>query len=256
MAMDLTIEDRRAKEAELIAQKGFMSLAELIQNLDVSESTIRRDLEVLEEQGTIRRTHGGAVYVKDTSALHLAFSDRETSAAAEKQAIAKAVAELIPAGRTILINGGTTCYQVAREIAGRRLNVVTNSLPIAALLSGDVATEVTLIGGYVYPRTGVALGRMAEQQLEGLRASQLILSCAALNPQGAFNPNQMMVDVERRMMEAADEVILAVDHTKLDSRSVVKLCDLDEIDVIVTDAGLVEGNRRWLEALQAKVIIA
>ncbi len=256
MAMDLPIDDRRIKEAELVSQKGFMSLTELVQHLDVSESTIRRDLEVLEEQGVVRRTHGGAVYVKDSSAHHLAFADRETSAAVEKQAIAKAVAELIPAGRTILINGGTTCYQVARQIAGRRLNVVTNSLPIAALLSGDVATEVTLIGGYVYPRTGVALGRMAEQQLEDLRASQLILSCAALNPEGAFNPNQMMVDVERRMMQVADEVILAVDHTKLDSRSVVKLCDLDEVDVIVTDAGLDESARRWLEALKAKVIIA
>jgi DeoR/GlpR family transcriptional regulator of sugar metabolism len=256
MAMDLTIDDRREKEAELIAQKGIMHLAELIQHLGVSESTIRRDLEVLEEQGIIRRIHGGAVYVKDSIGSRLAFADRETTAAAEKRTIAKAVAGLIPDGKTILINGGTTCYQVAQEIAGRRLNVVTNSLPIAVLLSGDVATEVTLIGGYVYPRTGVALGRMAEQQLEGLRASQLILSCAALNPEGAFNPNQMMVDVERQMMQVADEVILAVDHTKLDSRSVVKLCDLEEIDVIVTDAGLDAGHRRWLEALKARVIIA
>jgi len=256
MATELTMDDRRSTEARLLAKKGFMSLAELTQQLGVSESTIRRDLEVLEEQGLLRRTHGGAVYVKDSGSLRLAFADRETTAAAEKQAIAKAVSQLIPPGRTIIIDGGTTCYEVAKVIAGRRLNVVTNSLPIAALLSGDVETEVTLIGGYLYPRTGVALGAMAEQQLAALHATQLILSCAAASPEGAFNPNQMMVDVERAMMQIADEVILAVDHTKLGMRSVVKLCELDEVDVIVTDSGLDAESRQWLEKLRAKVIIA
>jgi DeoR/GlpR family transcriptional regulator of sugar metabolism len=255
VATELGIEDRRAREAEFLSQKGFMSLSELVAQMGVSESTIRRDLEILEEQGVIRRTHGGAVYVKDSPAHRLAFADRQMSAAAEKQAIAKAVAEMIPTGGTILINGGTTCYQVARALTGRRLNVVTNSLPIASLLSTDLATEVTLIGGYLYPRTGVALGAMAEQQLAGLRASQLILSCAALNEEGAFNPNQMMVDVERCMMQVADELIMAVDHTKLSSRSVVKLCGLDAIDVIVTDSGLSAECREWLSSLKAKIII-
>ena len=256
MATEVSIEDRRTREAELLSEKGFMSLSELVGHVAVSESTVRRDLEVLEEQGLIRRTHGGAVYVKDSAAHRLAFADRQMSAAAEKQAIAKAVAELVPTGQTILINGGTTCYQVARALVGRRLNVVTNSLPIAALLSTDLATEVTLIGGYLYPRTGVALGSMAEQQLAALRATQLILSCAALNEEGAFNPNQMMVDVERCMMQVADEVILAVDHTKLGNRSVAKLCSLEAIDVIVTDSGLSAESRQWLSNLEVKLIVA
>lgn len=190
MATELGIEDRRAREAELLSERGFMSLSELVGHVAVSESTIRRDLEILEEQGLILCTHGGAVYVKDSGTDRLGFADRQTSAAAEKQAVAKAVAELIPTGQTVLINGGTTCYQVARAIAGRRLNVVTNSLPIASLLSADLATEVTLIGGYLYPRTGVALGSMAEQQLAGVRASQLILSCAALSEEAPSTPTR------------------------------------------------------------------
>ena len=84
----------------------------------------------------------------------------------------------------------------------------------------------------------------------------MILSCAALNEEGAFNPNQMMVDVERRMMQVADEVILAVDHTKLGRRSVVKLCGLEAIDVIVTDSGLSAEAGQWLARLKAKVVIA
>ena len=225
--------------------------------MNVSESTIRRDLEILEEQGLIRRTHGGAVYVQDGSpAQRLAFADRQTTAAVEKRAIAKAVAELIPLGGTVIINGGTTCYQVASVLAGRRVSVVTNSVPIASLLSTEVATEVTMIGGYVYPRTGVALGSMAEQQLDHLHATQLVLSCAGLTEEGAFNSNQMMVEVERKMMQIADEVILAADHTKFGMRAVVKLCGLEEFDVIVTDSGADARARGWLESLRAKIVYA
>lgn len=256
MTAEAGIEERRARESELLAVQGFMSLAELVQELGVSESTVRRDLEILEEQGLIKRTYGGAVFVKDTPAHSLAFSERQTTAAAEKQAIAKAIAALIPENQTIILNGGTTCHEVAKVLAGRRLSVVTNSVPIASLLSSDLSTEVTLIGGYVYPRTGVALGAMAMQQLDCLHATQLVMSCAGVTEDGAFNANQMMVEVERRMMHIADEVILAVDHTKFGMRSVVKLCSLDEVHVIVTDADADQEARRWLGGLKARIIYA
>ena len=256
MASELLIEDRRAKEAELLSIKGFMSMAELAEELGVSESTVRRDLEVLEDQKVIRRTHGGAVYVRDPLPHRLAYDEREASAVAEKEAIARAVADLIPPGQTVFLDGGTTCTHVARGLQGRRLNVVTNSVPIAMLLSADAGTEVTLIGGFVYPRTGVALGSMAEQMIETLQATQLVLSCAGVCPEGAFNTNQMMVAVERKMMAAAEETILAVDHTKLGRRSVAALCELSEIDAIVTDAGAGEADRRWLSERAARVIYA
>ncbi|MGC9455528.1 MAG: DeoR/GlpR family DNA-binding transcription regulator [Phycisphaerae bacterium] len=256
MALEPTIEDRREKAAQELAEKGFMSLAELVQVLGVSESTIRRDLEVLEEQGLIRRTHGGAVYIQDSSGHRLAFAERETTAQREKQAIAAAAAALIPPAQTVILNGGTTCYEVAKAVRGRHLNVITNSVPIASLLSTELETEVTLIGGYVYPRTGVALGSTAEQQLEMLHATQLVMSCAGVTAEGAFNSNQMMVDVERKMLSIAEEVILVVDHTKFGRRAVTKLCGLDEVDVIVTDAGATAGARSWLDALDARVIYA
>ena len=96
MAMEAVIETRRTKESEMISVKGFVSLAELVQIFGVSESTVRRDLEVLEEQGAIRRTYGGAVFVKDTASTKLAFAERETTALAQKRAIARAIAGLIP----------------------------------------------------------------------------------------------------------------------------------------------------------------
>lgn len=256
MAAEALIEDRRERMSQLISVKGFTPMTELVQQFGVSESTVRRDLEVLEEQGVVRRTYGGAVFVKDTAETKLAFSDRETTALAEKQAIAQAVCDLVSVNQAVLINGGTTCREIARMLIGKRISVVTNSVPIASLLWADPVTEVTLIGGYVYPRTGVALGATAVDQLATVNAAKVILSCAGVTEDGAFNVNQMMVEVERKMMEVADEVILAVDHTKLGTRSVAKLCDFAEVDAIVTDAGVEPADREWLDARARTVIYA
>ncbi len=233
-----------------------MSLGELASSLSVSESTIRRDLEVLENQGSIRRTHGGAVSLAEPPATRLAFADREGTAVQQKRAIAAVIAGRIAENQTLILDGGTTCCQVAKALVGRRLSVVTNSVPIAALLGGEVNTEVTLIGGYLYPRTGVALGAMAEEMLGSLRAAQAVMSCAAVNRDGVFNVNEMMTAVERRMIEVADEVILAVDHTKFGRRAIAPLCSWSEVDVLVTDAGIDEQTRRWLHEMGVQVIVA
>ena len=252
MAAENVIGGRRAREAELLSVHGFMALADLAGQVGVSESTARRDLEILEQQGLVRRIHGGAVW----AGQKFAFAEREMTAATEKQAIADAVAGLIPENQTIILDGGTTCREIARAIAGRRISVVTNSVPIASLLSQQPQTEVTLVGGYVYPRTGVALGATAVEQLEHLHATQLVMSCAGVTEEGTFNANQMMVDVERKMMAIADEVVLAVDHTKFGMRAVVKLCGLDEVNVIVSDSGVDAGRRKWLQSLAARVVFA
>jgi len=233
-----------------------MPLGELSAALGVSESTVRRDLEVLENQGSIRRTHGGAVSLAEPPASRLGFSDRESTCVQEKRAIAAAVTRRIPNNQTVILDGGTTCYQVAAALAGRRISVVTNSVPIAALLAGEVNTEVTLIGGYLYPRTGVALGAMAEEMLASLQAAQVVMSCAAVHPDGLFNVNEMMTAVERRMIAVADEVILAVDHTKFGNRAIAPLCDWSDIDVLVTDAGTDEQTRQWLDQAGVTVIVA
>ncbi len=255
MVVDLSITTRRRLVAEAIAKEGFMPLAALASQFGVSESTLRRDLESLDESGLVKRTHGGAVYVKSAAPQPLGFADRESTAMAEKSQIARAIAAMVQEEETIILDGGTTCFRVARELAGRRLCVATNSVPIAGVLMGELATEVTLIGGYVYPRTGVALGDAALRHLEGLAANRLVLSCAGVMDGSAYNSNQMMVAVERRMMLSAGRVILAADHNKLGSPALVKLCELAEIDVIVTDAGATAEQLAALEAGGAKRIL-
>jgi len=256
VTQELAILDRRERALEVIAQKGFMSLGELVELLGVSESTIRRDLEVLERQGSIRRTHGGAVSLMEPPAARLAFTDRQATALEEKRAIAAAVAGRIVDNQTVILDGGTTCCRVAEALLGRRLSIVTNSVPIAALLGGEVQTELTVIGGYLYPRTGVTLGVAALEMLDALRAAQLVLSCAAVNRDGLFNVNEMMTAVERRMIEVADEVILAVDHTKFGKRAIAPLCEWSSIDVLVTDWGTGEAWRQWVVSQHVELVVA
>jgi len=256
MATYRNIEARRAKAAEMLSERGVISLAELSLALDVSDSTVRRDLEALEQTGVAHRTHGGAVCTAYPAAHLLGFADRQTTNLAGKKAIASAVGELIEERQTIIIDGGTTCYQVAMELAGRDLCVVTNSVPIAALLYADMRAEVTLVGGYLYPRTGVALGPSALGQLDRLHASVLVMSCAGVTPDGVFNINQMMVDIERKMMHVADRVILAVDHSKFGRRGLAKICSPEEIDVVVTDEGASAEDRKSFQAKDVQLIVA
>ncbi len=256
VATETTISQRRQDTLELLSKKGFVSLGELVQILGVSESTARRDLEALEQAGQIRRTHGGAVSIAEPSVSRLGFADREATAAPEKRAIAAAIAAMVTENQTVIIDGGTTCYQAAAAVAGRRISVITNSVPIASRLLGEVATEVTLLGGYLYPRTGVALGAAAEEMLRSLRAERVVMSCAAANPDGVFNVNEMMTAVERRMIEVADEVVLAVDHTKFGKRAIAHLCDWSEVDLLVTDAGTDAETLAWLDERDVKVVVA
>src|SRR5687767_5069342 len=126
------VEERRQRVLDLVSQRGFVSLADLALTIQVSESTIRRDLDHWHSQGSIRRTHGGAIFVGNGSELP-ALEDRATKQHEEKRAVARAAAERMSDGDAILLDGGTTTLEVARLLVGRKMTIVTNSLPIAAM---------------------------------------------------------------------------------------------------------------------------
>lgn len=251
----MTGEERRQQLSEVLARRGFADLSVLADELGVSESTVRRDLTQLEEEGVVRRTHGGAVFVSDRfSALN--YSAREMTAVAEKQAIGRAVAELIGDGKTVLIDGGTTTFQVARHLLSRSLQVVTNSLPIANVLSSASNVELTFVGGYIYPRTGVALGPIALQMLGSLHAGKAIISLAGITEEGLFNANLLMVEAEQRMMDAADEVIVAADSSKFGRKALARICGLDRIHRVVSDDRLAPQWQARLREAGVEVILA
>jgi DeoR/GlpR family transcriptional regulator of sugar metabolism len=248
-------EPRRRLLLELIASRGFATLEELVRQLGVSESTVRRDLESLDATGAIKRTHGGAVMSGDVRTMP-ALEDRLATAAAEKRAIGRATATLIDDGDTVLLDGGTTTFEVARALVGRSVQVVTNSLPIANLFSSGKTSDVILIGGYVSPRTGVAMGPLAVEMMRGIRVRKTIMGAGGIVAEGVYNSNVLLVETERQMMACAQEVVIVADHTKFGRLSLSKLCDLSAIDAVVADPAIPGDFRTLLDQSGVSVHVA
>ena len=227
----------------MVRIRGFASLPGLAEELQVSESTIRRDLDYLEEAGSAKRTHGGVFYAGPSPKLPH-FDERQPAEWDKKKLIAAEAVKLIEDGDTVLLDGGSTTYEVARLLVGRRLQVVTNSLPVANLFASNANHDLVIVGGLVYPRTGVSLGPYANEMLEQLSVRRTILSVSGINDRGFFNNNLLLVETERAMMHAADEVIVVVDSTKFGRQSLALLCTLKEIQHLVVDDELSEEWRR------------
>jgi len=251
----LILEERRQKVADILSRRGFMALDDLAREIEVSESTIRRDLAYLQDHGILRRTHGGAVYLGDGQGLP-AFEERSASQIEEKRQIARKAADRIRNGDAILLDGGTTTLEVARLLVGRPLQIVTNSLPIAQLLASNRETDLIMLGGYVYPRTGVALGVQTVRMLEDVHVHQAILSVAGITAKGLFNGNLLLVESERAMMRCADEVVVVADHTKIGRQNLAFLCELNAVDTLIVDSGLSAEQRSLVTAADLRLIVA
>jgi DeoR family fructose operon transcriptional repressor len=251
----LLAEERRNRLLELVRSHGFASLPDLADKLQVSESTVRRDLDQLEQTGSAKRTHGGVFYTGSSPKLPH-FDERQPAQWDKKRLIANRAAELIENGDTLLLDGGTTAYEVARLLVGRPLQIVTNSLPVANLFASSADTDLVLLGGYVYPRTGVSLGPYANEMLARLNVRKTILSVAAINERGFYNSNLLLVETERAMMHAAEEVIVVADSTKFGHQSLAHLAPLEAVQYLVVDDDISADWQQRVKAAGVKLIIA
>ena len=169
-------EERQKRVEDHLAKVEFASLDELSELVDASISTVRRDLDILESQGLIRRTHGGARLVNPKSD-EFTFSTRDTHQLSEKEAIGQACASLILPNQTVIVDAGTTCFHVARHLEAKSPHIITNSLPVANAFSSSAKTEVVVSGGLIYPRLGVLVGPLAVAAFAQVHADVAILSC-------------------------------------------------------------------------------
>jgi DeoR/GlpR family transcriptional regulator of sugar metabolism len=253
--LTVLVDQRRQQLLEVVRTRGFASLPELVEALQVSESTIRRDLDHLEESGVTRRTHGGVFYAGPLPRLPH-FDERDPAQWDKKKLIAQRAVELIEDGDTLLLDGGSTTYAVARLLVGRPLQVVTNSLPVANLFAADKNCDLVLLGGYVYPRTGVTLGPHANEMLARLNVRRTVLSVAGLNERGFYNSNLLLVETERAMMRAGEEVIVVADSTKFGHQSLAHLAPLKDVQHLVVDNEITPSWREKLHAAGITVHVA
>jgi DeoR/GlpR family transcriptional regulator of sugar metabolism len=248
-------EERRNRLLEVIRQRGFASLPALAGQLAVSESTVRRDLDYLEESGVAQRTHGGVFYTGPSPKL-AHFDQRQSLNWDRKRQIALSASRLIEDNETILLDGGSTAYELAQLLVGRPLQVVTNSLPVANLFTSSDNADLVLLGGYVHARTGVTIGPYTNQMLAGLNVRRAVLSVAGINERGTYNSNLLLVETERAMMQCAEEVMIVADSTKFGHTSLTPLCGLDAIDLLVTDSEISTEWQQRLTDAGVRVVVA
>ncbi|MBY0232228.1 MAG: DeoR/GlpR family DNA-binding transcription regulator [Gemmataceae bacterium] len=251
----MLVEERRQKVLDLVSRRGYATLESLAESVSASESTVRRDVEYWDKEGMLRRTRGGAVWLGGGAAMP-ALEDRSAAQTEEKRRIARVAASRIQDGESVLLDGGTTTLEVARLLVGRAVQIVTNSLPIAALFQSRHEADLVLLGGYLYPRTGVALGPWTVRMMEDIHVHSAILSVGGITEKGLFNSNLLLVETERAMMRCADEVCVVADHTKIGRPALAFLCELPVIDTLIVDDDLTPEQRRLLDQTDVRVFFA
>lgn len=241
----------------MFESKDFLDLETLCRELDASESSVRRDLDVLEEQNVLKRVYGGAVPVQppgnggafDFTVESERFSD-------EKSRIGRLTAGLIEDGQTVILDGGSTVAAVARELAAKSLHVVTNSLPIAEALEARRNIELTLTGGYLDPRIRVMLGPLCEQMLGLIRADVVIMGIGSVSDAGFSNNNTLVVGSEQKMIEIANKLIIVADHTKFGRSAMIPVAQLEAADTVVSDGELAPEYVDLLRSKDIEVLLA
>lgn len=246
---------RRLRLRELVASQEFIDSEALCRELRVSESTIRRDLIVLEQEGTLRRVHGGALSFQARDE-QLDFFRLSKISHTEKERIGAAAAALIKDGQTLMLAAGSTVVEVARNLFGRPLQVVTNSIPVAQVFWDCKSVEVTMTGGFVFPRIGVLLGPICDQMLDSISADVLVMGIAGITEEGLSDSNTLIMGTMRKMIERARRVIIVADHTKFGRKSLVHIAPLSQVDCLVTDAALSPAFQEMLESQGVECILA
>lgn len=229
----MLVAERHKKIIELVNQKGSVRVTELSRIFAVTEETIRRDLDTLESQKKLRRSHGGAVKIKDAE---VPYFEREIINVHEKQEIAKLAINWIQPGDVVILDASTTAWYMAKIMPNISLTVLTNSIKVALELSGKEKIDVISTGGQLSPRSLSYVGPLAEQSLHQYHVNKVFLSCKGIHLQrGISESNELQAFVKRKMIEIADEVNLMVDFSKFGVQAFAHLGELTQIDRVITD---------------------
>ncbi len=249
----MLIVERQQRVIDILKQRKTAELEEMARELDVSASTIRRDLEQLELRGIIERTRAGAIYRQSPLGdSNLDVAGRMNEHVEQKQAIAATAAQLVRPHMTVLMDGGSTVIYAARQVTARPIQVVTNSLLIASHFAEDEQVELLLLGGNLYPRSGVTIGAITTGCLADLHADLLLFSLAGVYDNEAFNINLPMAQVEQIMMQQAARSVLLMDSSKFGRKSLVRVCGLDEVDQLISDNAI---DQAWRDRLGDRLVI-
>lgn len=243
---------------DAVRRTGGARVSELVERLGVSDMTVRRDIETLAGRGLVTRVHGGAT-AAGSSVEEPGFAAKSALHTDAKRAIARAAATLVEPGASVALSAGTTTHAVAAELLSvPRLTVVTNSLPVAALLheSGRSDLTVVLTGGERTPSDAL-VGPVAEAALRGLHVDWLLMGVHGMDVEAGFTtPNLAEAATNRALVASARRVAVVADNSKWGVVGLSTIAALDEVDVVVSDPGLESGPRRMLQDGCGRLLLA
>ena len=242
-----------------LQMRAVATVGDMVELTDASEATIRRDLSLLALQGKLRKVRGGAealhpVTLGPLMARPLALS--ETVTVARKRAIAAEAVRLCADGDAIIVNGGTTTFQMVHALGALRLQVLTNSFGIADHLLRHSKCEVFLPAGAVYREQAIILSPFEDDGTAHFRARRMFMGAQGASALGIMEGDPLIIQSEQRLMRRADELVLLVDSSKFAARSSLILAPLDRAATIVTDDELPEADRAMVQNLGIRLIVA
>ena len=242
-----------------VQDRPVATVIDLVQLTDSSEATIRRDIGTLHLQKRLRRVRGGAEAIAPPQFVGLAgrpFSVNETINAAQKRAIARAAVELCADGDPIIINGGTTTFQMVHPLSARRCQVFTNSFPIAEHLLKHSKNTILLSGGAIYREQNIILSPFDNDVTRNFYAKRMFMGAQGLGPLGLMEADPLLIQAEEKLIGQADELVVLVDSSKFRNRSSLILCPLSRIHVVITDDGITDREAQMLEQADIRLIVA
>ncbi|MCO6391762.1 DeoR family transcriptional regulator [Aliihoeflea aestuarii] len=242
-----------------IQEKPVVTVPELVELTSSSEATIRRDIAALHVQKRLRRLRGGAEAISPPQFVGIAgrtFSVNETMHAAQKRAIARSAVDLCRDGEPIIINGGTTTFQMVHFLTNSRMPIFTNSFPIAEHLLKHSRNTVMLSGGTIYREQNIILSPFENDVTRNFYARRMFMGAQGLGPLGLMEGDPLLIQAEQKLIDQADELVVLVDSSKFRQRSSLILCALSRIATVITDEGVEDRDAKMLESAGVTLLIA
>ncbi len=239
--------ERRNKILALLQKESRVVVSDLSKIFHVTEETIRRDLEKLEKDGFAKKAYGGAI-INESVNSDLPFTVRKTANVVSKQAIADIISSIVEDGDHIMMDASSTAVYIAKQLKNKKnLTIITNSVEILLELSDIAGWKILSTGGMMKEGALSLVGNQAERMLSNYHVDKAIISCKGLDiEKGITDSNDMEAEIKRIMIDSAKLKILAADQSKFDRISFTTICDLSDVDVIVTDE---EPDEKWNTAL-------
>ncbi|MGP0585970.1 DeoR/GlpR family DNA-binding transcription regulator [Paenibacillus timonensis] len=243
--------ERKQKIIDLLHQDKRVLVSELSRMFEVTEETIRRDLEKLEKEGIATRSYGGAMLNRHTNE-DLPYTTRNTLNVEIKRDIALKAIDLVNDGDTLMIDPSSTCFEFLKTLHSKNnVTVITNSVSVLNEFAGSNLNIIST-GGSLRARSLSLVGPAAQETVQKYNVDTAIISCKGMSPdKGISDSNEPECELKKHMLRHADKVILLADHTKFDKNAFVKLADWEQIDYLITDE---RPSDAWLQLLQGKNI--